>query len=520
MAIKATTSLARAALASLRRGWKMLAPFLQHLLKSLGIGIIAAIVLHVARPYVPGLAGAETAATDWAIKFWEDRLDTVHPGDDRFVFIDIDEPTYRAWRDPLFAPREKLLQLIQFALEARVKLLVVDIELTKYAPRPTASSSILHHGIEPDNPDDALAAYLHRYSDRFAFAQEPQDPTAITPTHIILARTIRSRLRSGPSEAGEAYQDRTEAIREERSSEFLESIVAGSSVLHWGSPLSDRDDDGIVRNWRLLEATCLKDEPHTIPSMALLSWVLLRVPLLESASSTPATFKEELRRRFAPSRESCWPSSKPGALPIARSVSPWTLMDRVLGKPLVLSTKPSDLEQRIFYKFHPGTALAGQFSRVSAKLITESAPNQPVSRDWITDAIVVIGSSHETGKDLHLTPLGEMPGALVVINQINALLEFGQFQELSRGIRWIGLLLLIALFSLVFSFFTKAWGAQVSTFVINAILLPLSLWLFQYGWWLDLVFPLFVLQAYQKFVDLKVTPSPMIRRHGETHEPH
>ena len=201
------------------------------------------------------------------------------------------------------------------------------------------------------------------------------------------------------------------------------------------------------------------------------------------------------------------------------SVSPWTLIDRVLGKPLVLSTKPSDLEQRIFYKFHPGTALAGQFSRVSAKLITDSAPDQPVSRDWIRDAIVVIGSSYETGKDIHLTPIGEMPGALVVINQINALLEFGQFQELSRGIRWIGLLLLIAIFSLVFSFFTKAWGAQVSTFVINAILLPLSLWLFQYGWWLDLVFPLFVLQAYQKFVDLKVTPSPMIRRHGETHEP-
>lgn len=494
----------------------MLAPFLQHLLKSLGIGIIAALILHVARPYVPGLAGAETAATDWAIKFWEDRLDTAHPRDDRFVFIDIDEPTYRAWNDPLFVPREKLLRLIQFALESQAKLLVVDIELTKYAPRTISTASTPHPSIEPDNPDDALAAYLRRYSERFASAQEP---TAIVPTHIILARTIRSRLRSGLSAPGEAYGEQTDAIREERSSEFLESIVAGSSVLHWGSPLSDRDDDGLVRNWRLLEPTCLKDEPHAIPSMALLSWVLRRAPLLNPASSTPATFKEELRRRFAPSRTACGPSSKPGAFPVAVSISPWILMDQVLAKPLVLSTKPSDLEQRIFYKFHPGTALAGQFSRVPAKLITDSAPDQAVSQDWINDAIVVIGSSHETGRDLHLTPIGEMPGALVVINQINALLEFGQFQELSRGIRWIGLLLLIAIFSLVFSFFTKAWGAQVSTFVINAILLPLSLWLFQYGWWLDLVFPLFVLQAYQKFVDLKVTPSPMIRRHGEIHEP-
>ena len=107
---------------------------------------------------------------------------------------------------------------------------------------------------------------------------------------------------------------------------------------------------------------------------------------------------------------------------------------------------------------------------------------------------------------------------MVVINQINALMEFGQFQEVSRGIRWAGLLALIMIFSLSFSFFTTTWGAQVSTLVMNAVLLPLSLWLFQYGWWLDLVFPLFVLQAYQKFIDMDVHPPPVIRRHRHANE--
>ena len=163
------------------------------------------------------------------------------------------------------------------------------------------------------------------------------------------------------------------------------------------------------------------------------------------------------------------------------------------------------------------TRLADSFSRVPAVLITHRT-DQPLSPDLVAGKTVVIGSSYEAGKDLHETPIGEMPGAMVVINQINALMEFGQFQEVSRAIRWAGLLLLIVVFSLSFSFFTKAWGAHVSTLVINAVLLPLSLWLFQYGWWLDLVFPLFVLQAYQKFIDIEVTPPPVIRRHRHAKE--
>jgi len=61
------------------------------------IGSVAAAVLSFARPYVPGLAGAETTATDWAIKFWQDRFDLSPASNERFVFFDIDQRTYRAW---------------------------------------------------------------------------------------------------------------------------------------------------------------------------------------------------------------------------------------------------------------------------------------------------------------------------------------------------------------------------------------------------------------------------------------
>jgi CHASE2 domain-containing sensor protein len=504
--------MAHPALAPAHRRWNLLPPFAQHLLKSLLIGAIAAAVLHLARPYVPGLAGAETTATDWAIRFWQDRFNTARATDEQFVFFDIDERTYRAWGEPLFVPRDKLLQLIRFAAEAPARLLVVDVELTKHVPLPARPSAIPSSPAEaalPMEPDRALADYLRRYSERSRTSTSP--PSSFP--HMIFARTIGPQT---PSDDHPGGAPGVATLREERPSEFLEAVMDSSPVLHWASPLSDRDDDGLVRNWRLFEPTCLVRSPHAIPSMALLSWAVLRTPVMSRGSFSPASFQEELQRRFAPSAATCFDvrASLPASTP---SPAPWVLYDRVLEKRLHLSAKPLDLEQRIFYKFQISTRLADSFSRVPALLITERT-DQPLSPDLVAGKTVVIGSSYEAGKDLHETPIGEMPGAMVVINQINALMEFGQFQEVSRAIRWTGLLLLIVVFSLSFSFFTKTWGAQVSTLIINAVLLPVSLWLFQYGWWLDLVFPLFVLQAYQRFIDIDVTPPPVIRRHRHANE--
>jgi CHASE2 domain-containing sensor protein len=424
------------------------------------------------------------------------------------VFFDIDERTYRAWGEPLFVPRDKLLELIRFAAEAPARLLVVDVELTKHVPvpaRPASTPPLRNDPSIPMEPDRALADYLRRYSERSS--------ASTSAPHMIFARTIGPRTPSDERPAG-PLGDGT--LREERPSEFLEAVVGSSPVLHWASPLSDRDDDGLVRNWRLFEPTCLDRSPHAIPSMALLSWAVLRTPLMSRGAFTPASFQNELERQFAPSAATCVDAR--ASMPASKaSPMPWVLYDGVLGKRLILSAKPSDLEQRIFYKFQTTTSLADSFSHVPALLITERT-DQPLSPDLVAGKTVVIGSSYEAGKDLHETPIGEMPGAMVVINQINALMEFGQFQEVSRAIRWAGLLLLIVIFSLSFSFFTKTWGAHISTLIINAVLLPVSLWLFQYGWWLDLVFPLFVLQAYQKFIDIDVTPPPVIRRHRHANE--
>ncbi len=496
--------------------WSQLLPFAQHLLKSLAIGLGAAMFLSVARPYLPAFNLAETAATDWAINFWKDRPAHSHASAERFVFINIDEQTHQRWNEPLFVPRDKLLRLIQFAVGAPAKLLVVDIELAKYigplqrAPGPVSDLQML-----PD-PDAELSGYLQAYSREVTEVGPVTTDTRNLRTPMIFVRTIgqsfgRNRLDETNVPPG-GQGDDPGPFFEERPSEFLESVVNSSAVLHWASSLIQRDEDGVLRNWRLYEPTCLEQEPHVVPSVALLAWALLRQPKLEGEPFSVQRFQAELRRRFAPSAGHCLSGNRPAAFSVSRQApQEWRLDDTVLPRPIVISPHPTDLEQRIFYKFYPASVQVEYFSELQAALITDPRPDRPLSSDWLAGKIVVIGSSYATAGDRHVTPLGEMSGALIVINEINALLEYGQIRELNVGLRWIIVITIVAAFSLSFSYFTKSWGTRVARFVVNVLLVPLSLWLFQYGWWLDVVFPLLVLQAYGRFIDFNVE-SPKIKR--------
>src|SRR5262249_3243977 len=169
-------------------------------------------------------------------------------------------------------------------------------------------------------PDRAMADYLRRYSERSSASASPPS----SPPHMIFARTIGPRP---PSDDGPDGPPGDGTLREERPSEFLEAVVRSSPILHWASPLSDRDDDGLVRNWRLFEPTCLDRAPHAIPSMALLSWAVLRTPLMSQGAFSPATFEEELRRRFAPSAATCVTAGSPPVASKASSPEPWVLYD-------------------------------------------------------------------------------------------------------------------------------------------------------------------------------------------------
>ncbi|BCA54598.1 hypothetical protein W02_17380 [Nitrospira sp. KM1] len=491
--------------------WRNLPSFVQLLLKSIAIGLGAAVILHICRPYIPGVVPAERSATDWAINFWKDRSVESPALSERFVFVDIDEATYQQWGEQLFVPRDKLLALIRFAVVAQAKLLVVDTELTKRVALVPAQTGGLSPREAGGDADELLKNYLGSYSRLL-----PQGDGAESRVPVIFVRSIGQPLLQPDADGRipDGTQHETAAsISEERPSEFLESTLANSIVLHWASALIERDDDGVVRDWRLFEPTCIKGTPNVTPSIALLAWALVRQPELDGGAFAVTRFRSGLRERFAPPDTFCTRMASAGIPdPKARPSKAWRLIDRSLGKPVVLSLNPDDLEHRVFYKFLPDSVQAELFSRVRASIITDPPVGRPLSPDWLKGKIVVIGSSYGAAHDRHVTPLGEMPGGLVVINEINALLEYGQIREPDARIRWTVLIALIMAFSLSFSYFTKSWGTRVARLIINVLFIPLSLWLFQYGWWLDIVFPLMVLQAYGLLVDFQVEPQTIKRK--------
>jgi CHASE2 domain-containing sensor protein len=84
---------------------------------------------------------------------------------------------------------------------------------------------------------------------------------------------------------------------------------------------------------------------------------------------------------------------------------------------------------------------------IPARLITDAtAPYDPAS---IKSRIVVIGGSYADDPDFHITPLGRMPGTLVLINAVNAFLTNDHIRDvpilLRIGVEAIVILVMSAL---------------------------------------------------------------------------
>jgi hypothetical protein len=92
-----------------------------------------------------------------------------------------------------------------------------------------------------------------------------------------------------------------------------------------------------------------------------------------------------------------------------------------------------------------------------------SAGNKAIAEtgDLFTGAVVVIGASNVAAGDLSSTPIGEMPGAMVILNHIRGFLDFGPqgHEQFLPGL-WImlGMSAITGLFVAMFSRWTSSWG--------------------------------------------------------------
>ena len=203
----------------------------------------------------------------------------------------------------------------------------------------------------------------------------------------------------------------------ERVSPF-DALVDAASGLHWATAVFELEEDSKVRRWRLWEAACDVDgKPVVRPSVQLQSKALL---------DADAAQRQQLEQALAALTPSaCDPETgdaQGGGTPGAHH--PEAMLVQLGGDNI--SLMPHQSERRILYHIpwqlrhgesRPLVGLDGAqtplLSVRSASVIADA--DQAAYPNWLRDHLVIIGASYLESRDLYQTPLGPMPGALILI---------------------------------------------------------------------------------------------------------
>jgi len=255
--------------------------------------------------------------------------------------------------------------------------------------------------------------------------------------------------------------------------------------------LFDLSRDRMLRRWRLWEATCSGQFPVVVPSMQLLTVALLDNPAPGSC-------------RIANELAAVMPVDCEGDK--SWTASTWhDTMRLYVSSKLQLDISPSRLSRRILYTIpwqlpkgeaRPPTPLGSPLlSTLPAYKITAS---NRVDNALLRDSITIIGGSFEDSRDIFATPLGWMPGELVIANAIHSLLQFGELQPPPLwAIVLIQALLIFIMSSAIAIFRSSFFGMLISGAVIIIVMIPLSFLLFEYGVWLNFAIALVIIQLHQ-----------------------
>ena len=406
-------------------------------------GMLVGVVVHAILLFYPIRLThfLESAGVDWIMKAEAERHWAAQPDDPAFVFLDIDNDTIAKWPAVPYTPRDKLLKLIQYAVNGGAAVVIVDVNLSEpinpLSPR---------HDLSPD--DKNLAGYLGEYSRRPAL--QTKDGREECRPVIILDRHLQ-RTPKGCWTLKKSFLD--------------PSIDESSGTVQWGSVQFNVDPDALVRFWRLWEQTCDFKRP-LFPSVEwLAAWrIKHRHDATPRCSPEPADFDVPHNRDLA---------------------------ERIVYRIPWEAGPESDRPQVTL-----GSATVPIFAVIPAAEVTDAPADHEISGEGVRDRIVIIGGSNDDARDLHATPIGEMPGSLVIVNSIYSLYRFNALGKIPVLIEFLVSVLLIGLASAVFASLHHLWAYLLSGVLTLAAVLPLTVLSFQSGYWLDFVIPLLAVQAH------------------------
>jgi hypothetical protein len=434
-------------------------------LVNLAIGLALLVVLHC--PFVQDNQ-AVSNLRDGVISWQMDQLRGLDTGPG-LAWIDIDEDTYEIWNAPFATPRDKLTDLIKFAASAHPAVIIVDIDLT-------------YPALGLSSEDSKLQNYLRGY------VRDCHDSCA----PILLVRDFRKTWAwnyegapgQGAFTAQRSFLDAAVGTSPDRPwADTAPEHPAWGAVM-WGSASMDHDADFVTRRWRLWVDSCsAHGEGFVTPSVMLLAAAIKTHTSLPNVRGALISHAKACEPFGQAAEVSTPPRHESSSLQIGRH-------------PVALSENGG--LRRVFYRipwvpasvhFTPPPDAPRTLVPMSAEEITEK---HGANSKRLAGKVVVIGTStgeSESG-DMHLTPLGAMPGSLVMINAINALLRGDEVIPANWFVTIAIEVVLILLISVLFTRFTAGPALFLSIVVVVFGSLTLGFRAFNSGVWIDSVVPL------------------------------
>lgn len=449
-------------LTGLKAKWRELSHHARHIIINCLLGLLVVVIVHEMQGI--NFVSAQVArGYDLMLKIQSNSdMENASP----FVFLDIDSDTHIAWNEPIFTPRDKLTELLTFALNSSAKAVLLDIDVNL--------------GID----NSAIADLLQSHD------QNSNPP-------LILMKTFREQ---GSTSNRDYLQLRPSS---------LDSIVAMNPNIHWASPLFDVESDYILRRWKQWAAGCYENQPVLLPSSQLL--------LLSVAEDPAATsFYQAIDNILPPSCDG-WSDVRSKLLDATvtagKHIVHWQGSDLQRSIMFNLPWKSSEKTPTTLIERHGEQIEVPAVTTIPAHIITEST-NTP-DKQLLNDHYVIIGNSSNFAGDIHATPLGMMPGSLVIINAIQSLSSIGEVHPPSFGVILLVELALLVITSLLFTSLPPKQAALLSTGFVTFVVFPVACLLFKDGVWLNFSLPLIAVQLHELISTAEEKFKSKLRNHNE-----
>ena len=283
------------------------------------------------------------------------------------TLLDVDDATRAAWGNPRTTPHAALARLVEESAKLGASMVVTDFDLSSEVP-----------GTEGD---EALLKVLEEY--------RPEWP------HLLLAR----RISFSRGEGAEAFVAQDSAVTP------YDAAVQGKPNIHWITTLNDIGGDRQVRRVRSWQTVCVAAEGKAYPSAVLLASALLyaKQPHLVELE---AFLKSRGESDCGKTTEAhlAWPNFDGQAITI-----PYMIADRHDTRSMFRIERDGK-ETVVMRRIRAGQIVT--FEGGTAALSGE------LDADPFKDRVVLIGATHADTSDFYNTPLGTMPGVLIIANSV------------------------------------------------------------------------------------------------------